>query len=302
MKKKLSIKNVGIVLKPKRTPEFRNIVPNICRWLIKRKVQINFLESDEERASKFLGAEFNKVKFLDHKHFLKDNDLIITLGGDGTFIGIARKCTKDSPPIFGINLGRLGFITEFSKTEYFDYLEDIFKSKSNLKVINLYKVEVRRDTKIIGKSFFINDAVINKNEISRMLSLTVENKDDMIYRISGDGLIVSSPIGSTAYSLAAGGPIIHPDVNGLVLTPICPHSLNHRPLVLSDKESISIKVPKNSDNVILTLDGQEAIALESRDLITITRSKTRKAKMILNPNRTYFEVLKEKFTHGKREF
>lgn len=302
MKSKLNIKSIGIVLKPRRTPEFRIVVPNLVRWFQKRKVQVTFFEQDQERVEKFLKGSNSNIQYLSEGDFYKSIDLIITLGGDGTFIGVARQSNKNFPPIFGINLGRLGFITEFSKTEYFEYLEDILKRKVDLKNINLYKVEVKRKNKVISKSFFINDAVINKNEISRMLSLTVENQNELIYRMSGDGLIVSSPIGSTAYSLAAGGPIIHPDVNGLVLTPICPHSLNHRPIVLSDKEKVSIKVPLNSENIILTLDGQEAFNLESRDVVTISRSPSKKAQMVLNPNRTYFEVLKDKFTHGKREF
>ena len=198
-------------------------------------------------------------------------------------------------------MGRLGFIAEFSKVEYFDDLSNTIKGNFEINKVPLYKVEVEKKGKKIFKSKFLNDVVINKNNISRMFSLTAECDSELIYNISGDGLIISTPIGSTAYSLAAGGPIIHPNVNALVLTPICPHSLNHRPLVIPDHKKIELKFPVKEEFLTLTLDGQEAFDVEKGCIISISKVKNSYAKFIKNPDRTYFHTLKEKLTHGQRE-
>lgn len=165
------------------------------------------------------------------------------MGGDGTLIGVSRNVKKNSPPIFGVNMGNLGFITEFSKVEFFDQLENTIKGTYKLTSLPLYQVEVTRKNKVTFKGTFLNDLVINNNLVSKMLTLSVESEGEHIYNLSGDGLIISSPIGSTAYSLAAGGPIISPSVNAITLTPICAHSLTHRPLVIPDNTSVSIKAP-----------------------------------------------------------
>ena len=133
-----------------------------------------------------------------------------------------------------------------------------------------------------------------------MFSLSVEGNNSHIYNLSGDGLIVSSPIGSTAYSLAAGGPIIHPSTKSFVLTPICPHSLTHRPFVLPNDYNLKIKTSSIVDSVIITLDGQEAVKINENHNISISKSRTRYCNIICNPNRNYFQTLREKFTHGKR--
>ncbi|WP_127715313.1 NAD(+)/NADH kinase [Halobacteriovorax sp. HLS] len=294
------IKNVGILLKPRNVLEFTTIIPNITEWLIRRKKTVTFLSTEHNRIQKYFKTIPKQVSFEDHSEFHK-LDLIITLGGDGTLIGISRKCQKKSPPIFGINMGRLGFITEFSKVEYFDELAKTLKGNYEISKLQLYKVEVSRKNKSIFKANFINDVVINKNNISRMFSLTAESDSELIYNVSGDGLIISTPIGSTAYSLAAGGPIIHPEVNALVLTPICPHSLNHRPLVIPDNKSIDIKFPIQEDHLTLTIDGQEACDIDKGCIVTISKVKNSYAKFIKNPDRTYFHTLKEKLTHGQRE-
>ena len=150
------------------------------------------------------------------------------MGGDGTLLGAIRNLGRKSPPVFGINMGKLGFITEFSKHEFFEELENVFKNKYELADIDHYQADLMRKGKRIFRGYFINDAVFTQSEISRIISLDVSSGPEKIYDISGDGLIVSTPVGSTAYSLAAGGPILHPNLKGFVLTPICPHSLNYR--------------------------------------------------------------------------
>lgn len=295
------IKNVSIVIKPKVTADFEVTLPNLVSWLIRRKKIVYVLEKDRERISKILKTENKNIEFIDEADIHDVSDLIITLGGDGTLIGICRTIKKTSPPIFGVNMGHLGFITEFSKVEFFDELESTIKGNFELTTLSLQTVEVFNKEKQTFKGYFLNDVVINNNQISRMLTLSVDSDNEHIYNLSGDGLIVSSPIGSTAYSLAAGGPIIHPFVNALTLTPICAHSLTHRPLVVPDSSIIKVKAARSDDTLKLTLDGQQTHVVSSKETIIIRKAKSKLVKLVKNPNRTYFRTLKEKFTHGARE-
>ena len=294
------IKNIGILLKPRNVSEFATTIPNLTEWLIRRKKAVSFLSKEQQRVETIFGKIPKSVSFIEEDD-LKGLDLIITLGGDGTIIGVSRKCTKSSPPIFGVNMGNLGFITEFSKIDYFDELAKTLKGNFEIAKLQLYKVTVTKRDKEIYKGNFINDVVINKNNISRMFTLSVECDSELIFNVSGDGLIISSPIGSTAYSLAAGGPITHPDVNALLLTPICPHSLNHRPLVIPDTKEIEVKFPVKEKFLSLTLDGQEAFDIEKGCIVKISKVKNSYAKIVKNNDRTYFQTLKEKLTHGQRE-
>jgi NAD+ kinase len=297
------LKNISIILKPKITAEYETILPNLASWLLKRKKTVCFLQSERSRISSIFKADIKNLTFIQENELHSHSDLIITLGGDGTLIGVCRNVTKNSPPVFGVNMGHLGFITEFSKAEFFEQLESTLKGNFELTELSLFQVEVshKRDEKPFFKSYFLNDAVVNNNQVSRMLKLSVESVGEHIYNLAGDGLIISSPIGSTAYSLAAGGPIIHPSVNAMTLTPICAHSLTHRPLVIPDNSNVVVKAARPDDSLKLTLDGQEAIVVEAADFIKITKRKSVVAKLIKNPERTYFRTLKEKFTHGARE-
>jgi NAD+ kinase len=295
------LKNITIVLKPKVTSEFESILPNLASWLHRRKKTIRFLSKEKERLTKIFKGDLKNIIFVEEDKLNIDTDLIITMGGDGTLIGVARNVKKNSPPIFGVNMGHLGFITEFSKVEFFDQLEETIKGNYKLTTLSLYQVEIFRKGKSTFKGSFLNDLVINNNQISRMLTLSVESEGEHIYNLSGDGLIISSPIGSTAYSMAAGGPIINPSVNAITLTPICAHSLTHRPLVIPDNTSVIIKAARPEELLKLTLDGQQALVVTSQDMIKVSKRKTIHAHLIKNPERAYYRTLKEKFTHGTRE-
>jgi len=301
-KSKLNIQNAGIILKPQNIPEYNSVLPNLISWLKRRKIKAFFPEEDAERLKNILKAQIKDVQYLSIKGLHKKMDLNISLGGDGTLLGFGRHSDRSSAPIFGVNMGNLGFITEFTKSEFFEGLSSLIQNKCEIKKIPLFKVQIHKANKKLLETHFLNDVVISKNDISRIFSLSVENSEEHIYNLSGDGLIVSSPVGSTAYSLAAGGPIISPMVQALVLTPICPHSLTHRPIVISDKDAIKIKIPSGSDSILVTLDGQEVKEADSRSTITITKSRTRQIKLVTNPSRTYFQTLKDKFTHGRRTF
>jgi NAD+ kinase len=282
------LKNISIVLKP---------------WLLRRKKNIFFLQKEKERIQKIFKGDLKNLHFIAEDELHSASDLIITMGGDGTLIGVCRNVKKSSPPIFGVNMGHLGFITEFAKAEFFDQLESTLKGEFQITQLCLFQVEVfsQKKDKPIFKGYFLNDAVVNNNLISRMLTLSVESEGEHIYNLAGDGLIISSPIGSTAYSMAAGGPIIHPNVNAITLTPICAHSLTHRPLVIPDHSNVVIKAAKSDESIRLTLDGQQQITLGSNDTILVTKKKSKIVRLIKNPNRAYYRTLKEKFTHGARE-
>ncbi len=299
--KKAALNIVGVTLKPNSTPEFYNILPNLTSWLLRRKKTVVFRIEDQERVKKFFKNKIPAdIEFWDTKRFHNNVDIMLSLGGDGTLIGVCRRINSKIP-VLGINLGRLGFITEFNKNEYFDRLVSILDGKYESETKPLFHVAIERKDKVHFKDYFFNDAVLAKNDIARMIYLRAELGAEHIYNISGDGIIISTPLGSTAYSMAAGGPIVHPEVKGLVLTPICPHSLIHRPFVVPDTAPISLKILPPHHSVTLTLDGQVAINIDDQDVVQINSSKVKKVLLIKNPERSYFETIRDKFVFSKRD-
>lgn len=297
--KKESVKIIGITLKPNATPEFYSILPNLCSWLLRRKRQVVFREEDRQRISKFFkNKTIDSFHFWNSKDFHNNVNMMLSMGGDGTLIGVCRRINAKIP-VLGINLGRLGFITEFNKNEYFDLLADILEGKYEVTTKPLFHVSVTRKNQVHFKDYFFNDAVLAKNDIARMIYLRAEMGNDHIYNIAGDGIIISSPMGSTAYSMAAGGPIVHPDVKALILTPICPHSLIHRPFVIPDNAPITLKILPPHHSVTLTLDGQVALNIDEQDVVVINGSKMKKVSLIQNPERLYFQTIRDKFITSK---
>ncbi len=298
-----SYHKITVIIKPVVINEFYNLLPNLKVWLERRKKQIQFLDSELARLQKiFKAKDIDNIQLIKEEDLFSHSDLIISLGGDGTLLGICRKGRSSHTPIFGVNLGHLGFLTEFQKGEFFENLNDLFDGKFSIKKQALYRVKVHsHNNKIRFQQVFLNDAVINKKDIARMFTLKVDADGELIYNISGDGLIISSTLGSTAYSLAAGGPIVHPEVKALLLTPICAHGLTHRPLVIPDELKIQVKTLNQEDNVLLTLDGQVAIDVNSRDQITIEKEAKKYVYLVKNPQRTFFQTLKEKFDYGRRD-
>jgi NAD+ kinase len=292
------MKNILLILKPKNVNDYSSVLPSLTRWLDKRKKTFFFLKKEEKRILDLSPSMGKNATFIDFEDIENKIDLIVTLGGDGTLIGISRFATKNFPPIFGVNMGKLGFIAEFSKLEIYEALDLVLSGKFEVEKVHKYKVELESLKGKVTKGYFVNDAVISKNNISRMFSLNVEVNEEYVYQLSGDGLIISSPLGSTAYSLAAGGPIVHPSVRSILLTPICPHGLNHRPIVIPDTFYIDIKILDRDDKVILTLDGQEAFEIDNQTKIRVSRSSVNFVTFVRNENKTYFQTLKEKFTHG----
>jgi NAD+ kinase len=220
--------------------------------------------------------------------------LAITLGGDGTVLFAARSLASQNIPILPVNLGNFGFITEVSQHEWKEALIAYFQGKSTFGRRILAKVEIKRNFSVIFESVYLNDAVISGAGISKILSLSASLSDTEIGKYRADGIIISTPTGSTAYSAAAGGPILHPEMNALILNPICPFTLSHRPLVISADEKIVIRIDHiQRTEVILTLDGQIDHPLKPGDEVLI--SKAPNVINILNSQqRNFYEVLRSK--------
>jgi NAD+ kinase len=294
-------KSIGITLKPNSTPEFYSILPNLCSWLLRRKREVVFRLEDKERVTKFYrNKSIDGLIFTDTKTFHNKVDMMLSLGGDGTLIGVCRSINSKIP-VLGINLGRLGFITEFNKNEYFDRLGDILDGRYEVTQKPLCHVSILRKDEVHFQDYFFNDAVLAKNDIARMIYLRAELGPEHVYNLSGDGIIISTPMGSTAYSMAAGGPIVHPDVKGLILTPICPHSLIHRPFVVPDTGLVVLKILPPYHSVTLTLDGQVAINIDEQDIVQVNDKKMKKISLVKNPDRSYFQTVRDKFVFSKKD-
>ncbi len=230
--------------------------------------------------------------------FVYNSDLVIVVGGDGTFLRTARLFIDTGKPIFGINKGRLGFLTEFSPEEYKKYLVNILKGTPVTTERLVFEAVHYRNNTELYRSCFINDAVLSKGGFSRAIIVELDLDGNFLNSYSGDGLIISTATGSTAYSLSAGGPIISPSAGNIfLLNPVCPHSLSTRPMVLPANSVLKAKVISDFKNLSLTIDGQEATQIEGNDQI-IFRLTDKKVNLIPHPEKNFYVILKEKLNWG----
>ncbi len=221
-------------------------------------------------------------------------DLVVVLGGDGTLLSVARSVEV---PILGVNLGRLGFLTELARNELYPRLVGILAGDFEVEERSLFDVTLRRTNGEVATYRAFNDAVIGKNALASIVEIEVEvgGKRVALYRC--DGLIVSTPNGATAYNLSAGGPILYPSLPVAVLTPICPHTLSLRPIVVPDTETIEITLRTDREEVFLTVDGQEGAIMGYRDTVSIRRSPLN-AKLVRTNQHTFYDSLREKLKWG----
>ena len=273
-----NIKKVLIIVNKKKK-DSSNITQDIRDYLKNENIEVFVL---------YTGFDFPDIDYLD------EIDLAISLGGDGTVLNAARLLADYSIPIIPINLGTFGFITEVSKTEWLSAFEEYRSGLLGLSNRVMLDISVYRKNKKIEHFRGLNDLVINADGIAKLLYLNIDlNKDSLgIYR--ADGVIIATPTGSTAYSLAAGGPIMHPDMSSMILTPICPFSLSNRPIVIPSTDRITIKVKKDQRaHVILTVDGQVVFPLEPDDEIRITEAE-KKISIVRSDKRSFYGVVKSK--------
>ncbi len=230
---------------------------------------------------------------------IHDCDAVIVLGGDGTILSASRIIQRGKIPIIGINMGTLGFITEFSRSDLFENLNNVFSGNYEIEERSMLKAEVFRDKKTVSKYLGLNDLVIGKGIMAKIADFDLIINNIYVATIKADGIIISTPTGSTAYNLSAGGPILYPTLRELIFTPICPHTLSVRPVVLPDNSIIDIVISSSAKDIFLTIDGQISFPLKKNDKVRC-RIAEEKTYLVAPKGRDYFRVLREKLRWGER--
>jgi NAD+ kinase len=285
------IRAVGIVCKPIRDV-VSSVVPPLVAWLRERKIDV-FVDNETQACID------PDVPALAREALAERIELLIVLGGDGTLLSATRALAGHKVPILAVNLGGLGFLTSVTREELYPVLEQVLTERHSTSERMMLNAETLRNGKAIERQTALNDAVIHKAALARMLDFDLYVDSDHVGRYRADGLIVATPTGSTAYSLAAGGPIVHPQLDAFVITPICPHMLTNRPLVIPDTARVEIDIAAAEKTVYLTLDGQTGFQLQPKDRVAVTKSKNR-VVFVRSPRKTYFEVLRNKLRWGER--
>lgn len=285
-------KKIGIISRPRRDDVLR-VLPQLLKWLEKHGVCVQY---DLEAAAALGKSE--RARALDRAELAVNSDMLLVLGGDGTTLAAARVAAPLGVPILPINMGSLGFLTSFTVEEMYPALERVLAAQHVLSERVLLQVELFREGCAVEEEFVLNEAVVNKGTLSRMIELMLSIDGEFVCRYRADGLVVATPTGSTAYSLSAGGPILHPSVEAFVITPICPHTLSDRPVVIRDNSWIELEVPGAPESVFLTLDGQRGIPLQGTDRVRISRAE-KQLKLIQPAKKSYFEILRSKMKWGE---
>ncbi len=284
------MRTIGVVVKRDRTQAVE-LARELITWLTRQG--LTALAEADTVAPVTGGNIANKADMIARA------DLIVVLGGDGTLLSVARLMQERAVPILGVNLGGLGFLTAVTTDELMPMMERILKGQFRVDQRMTLAVALRRDAAVFAERQVLNEAVITKGALARIIDLdtTVNGQELCVYK--ADGLIVTTPTGSTAYSLSAGGPIVHPSVGVMVLSPICPHTLTNRPMVLPDSAVVRVGVRSPDEDVVLTLDGQEGMKLHSGDAVEIRRGKST-VPLVQSETRSYFDVLRSKLRWGER--
>jgi len=270
-----------------------SIVPPLIDWLRQRNIA-TFIDRETHAA---IGA--TDVQSLERTSLGEIVQLFIVFGGDGTLLSAARALGGRPVPILAVNLGGLGFLTSVALSELYPVLEEVLAGRHQISERMMLSAETFRNGHAVEHQTALNDAVINKAALARMLDFDLFVDGISVGRYRADGLIVASPTGSTAYSLAAGGPIVHPQLDAFVITPICPHMLTNRPLVIPDTAHVEIDIAAAEEPVYLTLDGQIGFQLGPSDRVSIRKSPNRVA-FVRSPYKSYFEILRSKLRWGER--
>jgi len=286
-----SIKRIGIIAKTS-SPHAQGVMEGLVPWLRNRGLSVAI---QEEYGSLAGGS----VKALSIEVIPPESDMLLVLGGDGTLLSVARLVEDHDLPILGVNLGSLGFLTELALEELYPALRNILEGDYRVEERVRLEVQLNRQGEVAGEYRVFNDVVINKGALARIFDLDAFVNGKRLTTYRADGLIVSTPTGSTAYSMAAGGPIVEPTLNVILISPICPHTLTNRPLVVSGDSLIELRLLSDSGKVFLTLDGQEGTELFPGDRVGIKESANR-ARLIRTSSKNFFEVLSTKLHWGLR--
>ena len=284
-----NIKNIGLILNTSKEKAYQ-VAEKVLNWLQQRDIKVII----EEKAAV-------EMKQIDKKATCEEMktkvDLIILFGGDGTFLYTSQHFVGTDIPLLGINLGKLGFLTEIETDELYQTLAQIINGNFEVEKRMLLDAKVKRNEKLVHESFALNDVVVNRGANARMVNIQLFINDEFVNSYRADGLIMATPTGSTAYNLSAGGPIINPQIRAIIITPICPHTLYVRPMVISEKENLKIVISGENNEMKITTDGNKVYDLINNDEIHITASN-KSISMVNFPDKTFYTILHEKMRSG----
>ena len=286
----MTVRRVGVVGKW-RVDQVVRTTEALLDWLSERGLEC--LVEEE------LAACSTRLKGYPRKEIPELVDLLVVLGGDGTLLSAARLMAGSSVPLLGVNAGGLGFLTEVALEELFPIMEQVLKGEVDIMHRTMLDVVVLRYGQEMARHWVLNDVVVNKGALARIIDLETYIDEHYLTTFKADGLIISSPAGSTAYNLSAGGPIVYPSLPSIILTPICPHTLTNRPLILPDRVKISVSIGVVDGDVYLTFDGQVGYRMEEGDRLEMSTAAM-PLHFIKSPQRSFFDVLRSKLRWGER--
>lgn len=292
---KPSIRRIGVLVKPHQ-PEALKTICRLAEWCAPREIAlVGGPKLDRASVEAETGCAIETQELED---LVRDVDLIVVLGGDGTMIATARTLGDHEVPVLGINYGTFGYLAEFRQEELEKSLEAVLEGSHKIdRRLMLAAVALRNGTELM-RDRVLNDVVISKSALARMIEIETLIDGRLVNCFRADGLIISTPTGSTAYNLSAGGPVIYPSMNAVVITPICPHTLSNRPLVVPDDVEFELILKTPREEVALTLDGQVGLALEVEDRVLVRKSRA-SFNLVQAATRNYFEVLRNKLKWGR---
>ncbi len=289
--KRAKVRKAAIIAKP-HIDEASSVVRELVDWLrshrVKPCVEARIGELFDEQCPSFALTKPPR-----------DVELMIVLGGDGTLLSAVRAMGARQIPILGVNLGSLGFLTDVALPQLYPALESVLAGHYSIQSRMMLDAVLSRNGHELTHQTVLNDVVITKGAIARIIEVSVRIDDHSVALVRADGIIVSTPTGSTAYSLAAGGPILYPDLGSMLLTPICPHTLTYRPVVISDRSTVELTLRGESEEVYATFDGQAAEPMEIGDTVRVRKSRN-SVKLVSLPNQDYFHVLRNKLRWAER--
>jgi len=285
------VKNIAIFCKQKPSVD-REVLSQLTRWLRERGINV-LMDGDT-------AGLIDETSPLSRAELPRKVELIIVLGGDGTLLSVARIAHEADVPILGVNLGSLGFLTEITLDELYDTLRSVLDNKYDFEQRMLLSANLMRNGECIEDHQVLNDVVINKGALARIVNLKVRVDGQYMTSYRADGLIIATPTGSTAYSLSAGGPIIHPSMHALVLCPICPFDLANRPIVVPDQSVLEVEITTPNEDVRVTLDGQEGYEFSAGDVLRVKKADN-SVKLVQAKGKNYYQLLRKKLHWGGSE-
>ena len=292
---KLVVRRVGVLVKPNQ-PAALKAICRLVEWCARNGIAVaGGPRLERERILEETGCA---VETLDHEELVRSVDLIVVLGGDGTMIATARMIGDVGTPVLGVNFGTLGYLAEFNVEDMTSALDAVLAGDYTLDQRLMLSAQVHRGGEKLLHERVLNDVVISKSALARIIEIETWVDKKFVNCFRADGLIISTPTGSTAYNLSAGGPVIYPSMSAIVITPICPHTLSNRPLVVSDDVELELLLKTHKEEVALTLDGQVGMPLEYEDCVAVRKSATT-FNLIQAHTRNYFDVLRNKLKWGR---